>query len=321
MKNELRIGIDIGGQSTKCGVVDSEGTIIAQCTISSLKTELDEYLSDLTNAISRLVSETESKGSIIGIGIGAPNANYYNGTIEYAPNLKWCKDKNGKPVIVRFAQMLREHTGLPTTITNDANAAAMGEMRYGIARGIKNFIMITLGTGVGSGIVIDGKLVYGHDGFAGELGHVCAVHDGRPCGCGLRGCLETYASATGVVRTAKQVLNEDNKSSLLRSIKLDTLSSKYVFEAAVKGDEIAKEIFNYTGTILGHALADFVKFSSPEAIVLFGGMTKSRDFFHESMVRAMNENLMTIWKNKITVLYSALNESDAAILGASALIE
>lgn len=321
MKNELRIGIDIGGQSTKCGVVDSDGTVIAQFTFSSLQTELDDYISDLTNAISCLVRETESKGSIMGIGIGAPNANYYNGTIEYAPNLKWCKDENGEPTIVRLAQIIREKTGFPTTITNDANAAAIGEMRYGVAHGLKNFIMITLGTGVGSGIVIDGKLIYGHDGFAGELGHVCAIHDGRPCGCGLRGCLETYASATGVAKTAKQVLNEDNRESLLRSIKVEEISSKDVFEAAVKGDEIAREIFNYTGTILGRSLADFVKFSSPEAIVLFGGMTKSKDFFHESMVRVMNDNLMTIWKNKINILYSSLNESDAAILGASALIE
>jgi glucokinase len=321
MKKELRIGIDIGGQSTKCGVVDPKGTIIAQCTITSLQTELNDYLSDLTKAINQLIMETDSKGSIIGIGVGAPNANYFNGTIEYAPNIKWSKDKDGKPSIVQFAQLLKKRTSLPVTITNDANAAAMGEMRYGVARGIKNFIMITLGTGVGSGIVIDGKLVYGHDGFAGELGHVCAVPDGRLCGCGLKGCLETYASATGVAKTAKLVLKEDSRESILRSIDLETISSKDVFEAAVKGDEIAKEIFDYTGTILGHTLADFVKFSSPEAIVLFGGMTKSKDFFHESMVRTMNENLMTIWKNKIIVLYSSLRESDAAILGASALVE
>src|SRR5574344_2697089 len=250
MKKELRIGIDIGGQSTKCGVVDSKGTIIAQCTITSLQTELNDYLSDLTKAINQLIMETDSKGSIIGIGVGAPNANYFNGTIEYAPNIKWSKDKDGKPSIVQFAQLLKKRTSLPVTITNDANAAAMGEMRYGVARGIKNFIMITLGTGVGSGIVIDGKLVYGHDGFAGELGHVCAVPDGRLCGCGRKGCLETYCSATGIVRTAKEVLTSSYEPSMLRNIPESELTSKDIFDCAMAGDAIAKDIFQKTGELL-----------------------------------------------------------------------
>ncbi len=320
MENVFRIGIDIGGQTTKCGVVDPKGKIIAQCTISSLYTDLDDYLLGLLTAIKNLVKESESQGTIIGIGVGAPNANYYSGTIEYAPNLKWCKDKDGNPVIIKFAHLLQEHTGLTTIITNDANAAAMGEMKYGATRGIENFIMVTLGTGLGAGIVVDGKLVYGYDGFAGELGHICIVPDGRQCGCGLKGCLETYASATGVVRTAKLALAQDNRDSLLRS-KLETMTAKDIYECAVAGDALAKEVLNYTGIILGRALAEFVKFISPEAIVLFGGLTKAKEFFHDTMIKAMNDNLITIWKEKILVMYSSLNASDAAILGASALIE
>jgi glucokinase len=319
MEKRLVIGIDIGGQSTKCGVVNENGTILEQCTITSLLTDLDGYIALLADTVRTLVGKTVSKGTVIKIGAGAPNANFYKGTIEYAPNLRWARDPDGEPAVIPFADMLSNATGLPVVLTNDANAAALGEKTYGAARGLNNFIMITLGTGVGSGIVIDGKLVYGHDGFAGELGHVCVVPDGRECGCGLKGCLETYASAIGVARTAVQLLNEDSRPSLLRSIKKETLSSKSVYDAAVKGDIIAKEIFTQTGRILGHAFADFVKFSSPQAIVLFGGLTKSREFFHDEMVRAMNNNLMPIWKNKIEILYSTLNESDAAILGASSL--
>ncbi|MCQ2072672.1 MAG: ROK family protein [Bacteroidaceae bacterium] len=308
------IGIDVGGQSSKLGVVNDKGEILAQCVVSSLQDSLSDYLNDLTGAIRGLMSKAEVKG----IGIGAPNANYYNGTIEFAPNLRWTY-VDGKPTVVEFARLISERTGLPVTLTNDANAAAMGEMAYGVAKGMKNFIMLTLGTGVGSGIVIDGRMVYGHDGFAGELGHVCAVPGGRKCNCGLDGCLETYCSAIGVARTAREMLAGDSRNSLLRQLESSAISSKDVYDAAKQGDAIALEIFQYTGQLLGRALADFVKFSAPEAIILFGGLTKSKEFFHEAMEKSMNASLLKIWQNKVKILYSSLKESDAAILGASAL--
>lgn len=312
------MGIDVGGQSSKLGVVNANGEILAQCVVSSLQTELKDYLKDLTDAIKDLIAKTADQGTVKGIGIGAPNGNYYKGTIEYAPNLKWTY-VDGQPTIVEFTKLISEIVGLPVTVTNDANAAAMGEMAYGVAKGKKNFIMITLGTGVGSGIVIDGKMVYGHDGFAGELGHVCVVPGGRQCNCGLKGCLETYTSAMGVARTARQMLQEDSRDSLLRQLDPEKISSKDVYDAAKQGDALSLEIFNYTGSLLGRAFADFVKFSAPEAIVIFGGMAKSKEFFHDALVQSMNDNLMKIWKNKIQILYSSLKESDAAILGASAL--
>lgn len=308
------IGIDVGGQSSKMGVVNDKGEILAQCVVSSLQDSLSDYLNDLTGAIRGLMSKAQVKG----IGIGAPNANYYNGTIEFAPNLRWTY-VDGKPTVVEFARLISERTGLPVTLTNDANAAAMGEMAYGVAKGMKNFIMLTLGTGVGSGIVIDGRMVYGHDGFAGELGHVCAVPGGRKCNCGLDGCLETYCSAIGVARTAREMLAGDSRNSLLRQLESSAISSKDVYDAAKQGDAIALEIFQFTGQLLGRAMADFVKFSAPESIILFGGLTKSKEFFHEAMEKSMNASLLKIWQNKVKILYSSLKESDAAILGASAL--
>ena len=314
------MGIDVGGQSTKLGVVNEEGEIIAQTVISSLQEELIDYINELTRAIKGLIAETSKVGKIKGIGIGAPNGNYYKGTVEYAPNLKWSYDAEGKPTVVDLAALVKSFTSLPVTVTNDANAAAMGEMAYGVARGMKNFIMITLGTGVGSGIVVNGEVVYGHDGFAGELGHTIAIRDGRQCNCGLKGCLETYCSAMGVRRTAQKLLfaSPDVKSPL-RDIDPEKISSKDVFDAAEQGDEIALEIFRTTGQILGNSLADFVKFSAPEAIVLFGGLTKAKKYFHDDMVAAMEENQLQIWKGRIKILYSSLKDSDAAILGASAL--
>ena len=315
----LAIGIDIGGQSSKCGVVTQGGTILEQSVVTSLIDNFDEYLELLTGTIKELIQKTANRGIVTGIGIGAPNANYLDGTIRFAPNLRWARGADGQPGIVNIAERLQAATGLHVYITNDANAAAQGEHIYGVARGIDNFIMITLGTGVGSGIISNGSLLYGHDGFAGELGHVCAVKDGRQCNCGLKGCLETYASAMGVARTAREFLQNDNRESLLRKLDPEKISSKDIYDAAVQGDQMAKDIFAFTGRILGHALADFVKFSSPQAIVLFGGLTKSREFFHHEMVQAMDDNLMQIWKGKIQILYSSLKESDAAILGASAL--
>lgn len=316
----LAIGIDIGGQSTKCGVVTRDGIILTQSVITSLIDNFDEYLRVLTYTINELTDKTSHIGTPMGIGIGAPNANRIDGTIRFAPNLRWARDAQGNPTIVYLADRLEAETGLHVRITNDANAAARGERIYGIAKGLDDFIMITLGTGVGSGIISNKRLVYGHDGFAGELGHVCVERGGRQCNCGLRGCLETYASATGVARTAREFLERDNSDSLLRKLDPQKISSKDIYDAAKQGDRMAKEVFLYTGRILGQALADFVKFSSPQAIVLFGGLTKSREFFHDAMVQAMNDNLLQVWKNKIEIRYSSLKESDAAILGASSMV-
>lgn len=316
----LAIGIDIGGQSSKCGVVTQGGTILEQSVVTSLIDDFDDYLELLSGTVKELVRKTASIGFVTGIGIGAPNANYLDGTIRYAPNLRWARGADGKPGVINLAELLQAATGLHVYITNDANAAALGEHTYGVAQDLHDFIMITLGTGVGSGIITNGNLLYGHDGFAGELGHVCAIQDGRQCNCGLKGCLETYASAMGVARTAREFLQKDNRESLLRKLDPEKISSKDIYDAAVQGDTMAKEIFAFTGRILGRALGDFIKFSSPQAIVLFGGLTKSREFFHDEMVKAMNDNLMLIWKNKIQILYSSLKESDAAILGASAMV-
>lgn len=317
---KLAIGIDIGGQSSKCGIVTHDGTILCQSVVTSLIDSFDEYLTLLANTVKDLVRQTADRGTVAGIGIGAPNANRLDGTIRYAPNLKWARGADGKPGVVYLAGRLQEATGLHVRITNDANAAARGEHTYGVAKGIDDFIMLTLGTGVGSGIISHGRLVYGHDGFAGELGHVCVEQDGRQCNCGLKGCLETYASAMGVARTAREFLKKDSGKSILHNLDPEKISSKDIYDAAVQGDSLAKEIFTYTGRILGRAMGDFVKFSSPQAIVLFGGLTKSREFFHDDMVKAMNDNLMQIWKGQIQILYSSLKESDAAILGASSMV-
>jgi len=317
---QLAIGIDIGGQSTKCGIVTKDGTILEQSVVTSLIDNFDDYLALLVSTIKDLIQKTALIGTPAGIGIGAPNANRIDGTIRYAPNLKWARDADGNPCVIYLAKRLKAATGLHVRITNDANAAARGEKIYGIAKDIGDFIMITLGTGVGSGIITNGRLLYGHDGFAGELGHVCAIQGGRQCNCGLKGCLETYASAMGVARTAREFLQQDSRESLLRKLDPEKISSKDIYDAAVQGDQLAREIFAFTGRILGRALGDFVKFSSPQAIILFGGLTKSREFFHDEMVQAMNDNLMQVWKGKIQILYSSLKESDAAILGASSMV-
>ena len=314
MAQDLVIGIDVGGQTTKCGIVDARGTVLAQTVIrSDNQEEAGPFVAELAEALNRIIAEAKAEGRIRGIGVGAPNGNYYTGTIESAPNLKWGKTR------VEFAKMLSEQmNGIPVSLTNDANAAAVGEMTYGAARGMKNFIMITLGTGVGSGIVINGEVVYGHDGFAGELGHTCAVrHNGRQCGCGKHGCLETYCSAIGVARTAREWLEMSDEPSELRS--LDKITSKDVYDAAKDGDKLALKIFDFTGRILGEKLADFIEFSAPEAIVLFGGLARSKEFLTEPILKAMNENVLPLWRDKVKLVYSQLKESDAAILGASAL--
>jgi glucokinase len=315
MAQDLVIGIDIGGQTTKCGIVDARGSVLSQTVIrSDNHTDVAPYIAELAEALNRIIAEAKAEGQIRGIGVGAPNGNYYTGTIESAVNLVW-----GGTKIIPFAKLLSEQmNGIPVSLTNDANAAAMGEMTYGAARGMKNFIMITLGTGVGSGIVINGEVVYGHDGFAGELGHTCAVrHNGRQCNCGKTGCLEAYASAMGVARTAREWLEMSDEPSVLRS--LDKISSKDVYEAAKEGDKLALKIFEFTGRILGEKFADFIEFSAPEAIVLFGGLARAKEFLFEPIQKAMDENVLSLWKGKVKLVFSQLKESDAAILGASAL--
>jgi len=319
MEEALVIGIDVGGQSTKIGVIDIQGNIKAQSVISSLQEDINSYMEDLTKAIKALITKTGQISQFKGIGIGAPNGNYYKGTIDSAPNLKWAHDSKGNSIEIQLSEMIKDQIGLPTVVTNDANAAAVGEMTYGAAKGMRNFIMITLGTGVGSGIVIDGQVVYGHDGFAGELGHTTIIRDGRQCACGKKGCLETYTSAMGVARTAKEKLNNSSTPSLLRNIDIESISSKDVYDAAKQGDKLAIEIFDYTSKLLGEAFADFVAFSAPEAIILFGGLARSREFIEKPIFKYMNENLLGIWKNKIKLKFSLLKDSDAAILGAGAL--
>ncbi len=314
MDSTFVVGIDVGGQTSKIGVVDARGTVLAQTVIrTDTYSEVEPYIVELADAVKKVIREAGAEGNVRGIGVGAPNGNYYTGTIESAPNLLWGHNK------VEFAKLLSEAMdGLPVALTNDANAAAVGEMTYGAARGMKNFIMITLGTGVGSGIVINGEVVYGHDGFAGELGHVSAVrNNGRTCGCGKTGCLETYASATGVARTAREWLELTDEPSSLRS--LDTIASKDVYEAAKDGDKLALKIFEFTGKILGRSFADFIAFSSPEAIVLFGGLARAKEFLLPPMEEAMNANVLPLWRGKVKIVFSQLKESDAAILGASAL--
>lgn len=315
MAQDLVVGIDIGGQTTKCGIVDARGTVIAQTVIrSDTYDKVESYIAELAEALNKIIADANAQGNIRGIGVGAPNGNHYTGEIENAVNLKW-----GGSIAIPFAKLLSEQVGgLPVSLTNDANAAAMGEMTYGAARGMKNFIMITLGTGVGSGIVIDGKIVYGHDGFAGELGHTSIVrHNGRQCNCGKTGCLETYASAIGVARTAREWLDLTDEPSTLRS--LDSITSKDVYEAAKDGDALALKIFDFTGTLLGTAFADFIAFSAPEAIVLFGGLARSKEFLAGPIETAMNKNVLPLWREKVKIVFSQLKESDAAILGASAL--
>ena len=309
------VGIDVGGQTTKMGIVDTRGQVLSQTVIrTDTYDDVNLYIDELASALEKIIKESDSEGKIRGIGVGAPNGNYYTGNIENAVNLVWGGSKT-----IPFASLLSMKTGgLKVALTNDANAAAVGEMTYGAARGMKNFIMITLGTGVGSGIVINGEVVYGHDGFAGELGHTCAVrHNGRICNCGKTGCLETYCSATGVARTAREWLEMTDEPSVLRS--LDSISSKDVYEAAKEGDRMALKIFEFTGKILGESFADFVAFSAPEAIVLFGGLARAKEYLYEPIMNSMNANLLPLWRNRIKIVFSQLKESDAAILGASAL--
>jgi glucokinase len=315
--HEYAIGVDIGGTNTKFGVVDRNGQILEQDRMLTNQHEsIGEFIEELYARLKPMASKVGGLKAFAGIGIGAPNGNYYTGNIEYPANLKW----RG---IIPVADLVSGKFGLKVKLTNDANAAAMGEMLYGCARNMKHFITITLGTGVGSGIVIDGKILLGHDGFAGELGHTIIRPGGRlHKGTGIRGTLESYASATGVRETAIQLLTENPQTeSLLRDYSInDLITSQTVYECATKGDKIANEVFEFTGKILGEALANFVMFSSPEAIVLFGGLTKAGDLILNPTREAMEANLVQVFRNKVKLLFSELKEADAAILGASALV-
>ncbi len=309
------IGLDMGGTNSVFGIVDQRGNIKSQTVISTKAyPEFKDYVKASYEALQPALDQIGGIQNVRAMGIGAPDANYYTGNIENAANLAW----RG---VVPVAQLFEETFGIPVRVTNDANAAAMGEMTYGVARGMKNFIMITLGTGVGSGIVVDGKVVYGSDGFAGELGHFVVDHseNARSCGCGRKGCLEAYTSATGVARTAREFLETKETPSLLRELNPEDITSYDVFKAAEKGDELALDIFNFTGRLLGTVCADFATFSAPEAFVFFGGLTKAGEFLMKPLRDAYNEHVLFLYKNEAKLLISSLNGSEAAVLGASAL--
>lgn len=314
LSNEFAIGIDIGGTNTKYGIVNHRGEILEK---GELKTdaypEIETYVDALYDALTPLIKKHTNGGAVKGIGIGAPNGNYYTGTIEYAPNLHW-------KGIIPLTKLITAKFGLPSALTNDANAAAVGEMNYGAARGMRDFIMITLGTGVGSGIVANGQLILGHDGFAGELGHTIIRAGGRKhWSTKLDGSLEAYCSATGIAITAKEMLDNSKEESLLRQYN-GKLDSKIVYDCAIKGDKIAQEVYRFTGQILGEALANFIMFSSPEAIILFGGVIKAGDLIMNPTKEHIEKNLLPIFQNKVKLIFSELKEADAAILGASALV-
>lgn len=310
------IGLDLGGTNSVFGIVDQRGNIL---TTNSIKTQAyktaEDFVSAGVEALKPIIAKVGGIEQIKAMGIGAPNGNYYRGTIEFAPNVPW-----GHDGVIPLADMFSEKLGIPVGLTNDANAAAIGEMQYGVARGMKNFIMITLGTGVGSGIVVDGHMVYGSDGFAGELGHtIIRRENGRPCGCGRKGCLETYCSATGVARTAREFLATSDEPSLLREMNPEEITSLDVSIAASKGDALANHIYEFTGQILGEACSDFMAFSSPEAFVFFGGLTKAGDLLMKPLKKAYDENVLKIYKDKAKFLISSLDDASAAVLGASAI--
>ncbi len=306
----LALGIDIGGTNTVFGIVNRRGEILEQ---ESMKTAGFTTVAGFVEALSARLApliERFGRGQIIGAGVGAPNGNYYTGEIAYAANLPW-------EGVIPLARLIGDEIGMRTSLTNDANAATIGEMTYGVAKGMKDFVMVTLGTGVGSGFVANGQLIYGHDGFAGELGHVIAVRGGRDCGCGRQGCLETYASATGITRTAREWVADRDEDSLLRNA--PELTARVVTDAARQGDPLALELFDFTGKVLGECLADVVAITSPEAIVFFGGLSKAGPLLLNPVKQHMEAAMLRIYKNKVALLQSSLPDADAAILGASAL--
>ena len=312
------IGLDLGGTNSVFGIVDARGEIKATTAIKTGGfTSADDYVSASVEALQPIIEQVGGLEKIKAMGIGAPNGNFYSGTIEFAPNLPWAHDAK-VPLATMFSDRLG---GIPVALTNDANAAAIGEMVYGVARGMKNFIVITLGTGVGSGIVVNGQLLYGSDGFAGELGHVTMVRgaEGRKCGCERTGCLEAYCSATGVARTAREWLEKSDRPSLLRELNPADITSLDISIAAGKGDELAREIFEYTGSILGEACANFAVFSSPEAFVFFGGLTKAGELIMKPIRESYDQHVIPLFRGKAKFLVSGLDGSTAAVLGASAV--
>ncbi|RYE24074.1 MAG: ROK family protein [Sphingobacteriales bacterium] len=310
MAQEYALGIDIGGTNTTFGIVDKRGNIVEKGHMETSGNTVGQYIEALKVAVQPLIDKV-GRNYITAVGVGAPNGNFYTGEVVNAANLPW---KGAIP----FAKLLSDALNLKVTITNDANAAALGEMMYGAAKGMRDFIVVTLGTGVGSGFVANGQLIYGHDGFAGELGHVIAVRNGRTCGCGRKGCVERYSSATGIVITAEEWLAERKDESLLRNVS-GKLTAKSIGDAAEQGDALALEIFEYTGRILGETLADVVAITSPQAIIFFGGLAKAGKLILGPVARHMEDNLLSIYNNKISILSSDLPNTDAAILGASAL--
>ncbi len=309
------IGLDLGGTNSVFGIVDSRGDIKVTTAIKTQGYKnVEDYVKASVEALQIIIDQVGGIDNIKAMGIGAPNGNYYNGTIEFAPNLEW-----GRNGVVPLADLFSKALGIPVALTNDANAAAIGEMTYGVARGMKNFIVLTLGTGVGSGIVVNGQLVYGCDGFAGELGHVIVIENGRPCGCGRRGCLEAYCSATGVARTARELLATTEEPSSLRELNSDEITSYDVSMAAEKGDKLALDVYAFTGKLLGEACANFAAFSSPEAFIFFGGLTKAGNLIMDPIKKAYDERVLNIFKGKAKFLISGLEGSSVAVLGASAV--
>lgn len=314
MAREVVIGIDIGGTYTKFGFVERKGDCFLEGTINTSEfSDVNSFLDHLFKTIHTSIESSNTELKILGIGVGAPIGNYYRGTIEYASNLNW-------KGVIPMVDLIKKYYNIPVVLSNDANAAALGEMMFGGAENMKDFILITLGTGLGSGIVVNGNVVYGHDGFAGELGHIIAVDDGRQCACGNRGCLETYASATGIKRTVFELLSEYTDNSDLRKITYEDLTAKMITEAAQKGDRIAIKAFEITGKILGKNLANAVAFSSPEAIFLFGGLAAAGDFIFKPTKEHMEKNLLNLFRNKVKLLPSGLQDKNAAVLGAAGLI-
>ncbi len=313
MSKEVVLGIDIGGTFTKLGLVDKSGAILMEDEVRSTEHEgIVEFIAEIQRHVEQSILKLEKPVLLKGIGVGAPNGNFYSGTIEHAPNLVW-------KGIIPFVELMEKQFGIPAVVTNDANAAALGEMLFGHAIGIDNFIMIALGTGLGSGLVVDGNLIYGNDGFAGELGHVRAVDNGRQCGCGKRGCLETYVSATGIKRTVFELLANENVESAFRKIPFSKLKPKLITSLAEEGDPIAIKAFERTGFLLGRSLADSVAHISPAKIFLFGGLAKAGKWIIEPTKKSMEEHLLPIYRSKIDILPSALLNKNIAVLGAAAL--
>jgi glucokinase len=314
MRTDVTVGIDVGGTNTVFGLVDEQGKCLAESSIATNAQDPPESLVDrLAAGIQAMHAPLAEACRIVGIGIGAPNANYYHGTVEYPPNLGW---KGVTPLVALF----KKHFDVPVAITNDANAAALGEVRFGAAKGMRDVIVITLGTGLGSGVIANGELVYGVNGFAGEIGHTTVDPNGRECGCGRRGCLETYASATGMCRTVFELLCDSREESELRDVTFRQLKGRMVTEAARRGDKIALAAFEYTGRILGMKLADSIAHTTPEAIILFGGLANAGDLIFEPTKRWMEQHVLGIFKGAVKLLPSGMPEGNTAVLGSAALI-